>query len=98
MTYNRRLVLLAILVTGLLGAASAYAQSPYDDVLVAQGLRQLQSENYDEALTNFKTAWEKGAKTPEKAYYLGLTNYRLTNYPQALDFMERALRRRSQIQ
>ena len=87
----RHLVVLAILVTGLLIAAPAYAQSPYDDVLVAQGLRNLQSENFDEALANFKTAWDKGKKTPEKAYYLGIVNYRLTNYPQALDFMERAL-------
>ncbi len=91
MIYYRHLLLLAILFNGLVIAAPTYALSPYDDVLVAQGLRNLQAENFDEALANFKTAWEKGAKTPEKAYYLGIVSYRLANYPQALTFMERAL-------
>ena len=87
----RHLLLLAIVFTGLVIVAPADALSPYDDVLVAQGLRNLQAENFDEALVNFKTAWEKGAKTPEKAYYLGIVNFRLTNYPEALNFMERAV-------
>ena len=87
----RHVLLLAFLITGLIIVKPAYAVSPYDDVLVAQGLRHLQAENYDEALTSFKTAWDKGAKTPEKAYYLGITNFRLTRYPEALNFMERAI-------
>ncbi|MBM4287403.1 MAG: hypothetical protein FJ135_04495 [Deltaproteobacteria bacterium] len=92
MIYCRLLVWLAIVFSSLALPSPAKAQSPYDDVLVAQGLRYLQAENYDEALVSFTTAWEKGAKTPEKAYYLGIVNFRLTNYPQAMDFMERALR------
>jgi tetratricopeptide (TPR) repeat protein len=91
MNYYRHRVLMAILLAVLVMATTAQAQSPYDDIMVAQGLRNLQAENYDEALVNFKTAWEKGSKTPEKAYYLGVVNYRLTNYPEALKYMERAI-------
>ena len=69
----------------------AWSQSPYDDILVAQGLRQLQAENYDEALVDLQTAWEKGAKTAEKAYYLGIVHFRLTHFDAALRFMERAV-------
>ncbi len=81
----------SVLLIGLLIALPAYALSPYDDVTVAEGLRQLQAENYDEALVNFQTAWEKGSKTADKAYYLGVAHFRLTRYPEALKFMERAI-------
>ncbi len=91
MLFFRHVVLMSILLIILVMATAVHAQSPYDDVLVAQGLRNLQAENYDEALANFKTAWEKGTKTSEKAYYLGIVNYRLTNYSEALNFMERAI-------
>lgn len=91
MMFNRYLIMLAVVFTCLLMAGPAEAVSPYDDVLVAQGLRNLQAENYDEALVSFKTAWEKGTKTPDKAYYLGVVNFRLTNYQEALNFMERAV-------
>ncbi len=71
---------------------SAGAQIPSEDVLLAQGLRHLQMENYDEALADLQKAWEKGSKTPEKAFYLGIVHFRLTQYDQAVVFMERALR------
>lgn len=91
MLFYRHVVSMTILLVILATATAVQAQTPYDDVLVAQGLRNLQAENFDEALVNFKTAWEKGTKTSEKAYYLGITNYRLTNYSEALNFMERAI-------
>ena len=91
MAFYRYFVLMSILLVVLLTTTAVRAQSPYDDILVAQGLRNLQAENYDEALVNFKTSWEKGTKTPEKAYYLGIVNYRLTNYAEALKFMEKAI-------
>ena len=91
MVFCRYFALMVILLMVLLTATAARAQSPYDDIMVAQGLRNLQAENYDEALANFKTSWEKGTKTPEKAYYLGIVNYRLTNYAEALRFMEQAI-------
>jgi len=81
------LALLAFLLMPSLG----WSQSPYDDILVAQGLRQLQGENYDEALVDLQTAWEKGTKTPEKAYYLGIVHFRLTHFDEALRFMDRAV-------
>lgn len=70
----------------------ALAQSQFDDVLVARGIRELQRENYDEALALFRTAWEKGRRTPEKAYYLGITHFRLAAYSEALFFLNQALR------
>jgi tetratricopeptide (TPR) repeat protein len=91
MVFYRHFALMVILLMFLLTATDIRAQSPYDDIMVAQGLRNLQAENYDEALGNFKASWEKGTKTPEKAYYLGIVNYRLTNYPEALRFMEKAI-------
>jgi tetratricopeptide (TPR) repeat protein len=91
MVFFRYVVGGAILLIMLVMATAGHAQSPYDDVLVAQGLRNLQAENYDEALANFKTAWEKGTKTSAKAYYLGMTNYRLTNYSEAIHYLERAI-------
>jgi tetratricopeptide (TPR) repeat protein len=71
--------------------ASAQAVSPYDDVLVSEGLRNLQAENFDEALIIFKTAWDKGTKSADKAYYLGVVHYRLTNYSESLAYMQRAV-------
>ena len=91
MIFYRHFVLMSVMIAVLFTAAAVRAQSPYDDILVAQGLRNLQAENYDEALMNFKTSWEKGTKTSEKAYYLGIVNYRLTNYSEALNYMQRAI-------
>ena len=91
MIFYRHFMLMSVLIAVLFTAAAVRAQSPYDDILVAQGLRNLQAENYDEALMNFKTSWEKGTKTSEKAYYLGIVNYRLTNYSEALNYMQRAI-------
>lgn len=87
----RQIVMLMVLAGSLIFVSMAGAQTPYDDILVAQGLRNLQLENFDEALVDFQTAWDKGAKTPEKAYYLGIVHFRLTQYDQALTFMERAV-------
>lgn len=83
----------ALLVILLIGAQAqpGWGQTPYDDVLVAQALRQLQLENFDEALVDLQTAWDKGAKTPEKAYYLGIVHFRLTNFAEALKFMQQAV-------
>ncbi len=86
-----RLLLVSGMLLCLLAAMPAGAQTPYDDILVAQGLRHLQAENVDEALVDLLTAWEKGTKTAEKAYYLGIAYFRLTQYDRAVDFMTRAV-------
>ncbi len=84
------LALLAVLALG----GAAMGKTPYDDILIERALKNLQEENYEEALAELTEAWEKGARTPEKAFYLGLVYRRLNNYPKSQEFLETALRLR----
>jgi len=81
-----------LLVWFLLAACPALAVTPYDDVLVQQAAKNLQQENYDEALAQLTEAWQKGAHTPEKAFLLGQVNRLMLNYPKAKEYLEEALR------
>lgn len=80
------------LVWLLLAAGPALAVTPYDDVLVQQAAKNLQQENYDEALAQLTEAWQKGAHTPEKAFLLGQVNRLMLNYPKAKEYLEEVLR------
>lgn len=83
---------LVLLLLGVVFIAGpAWGVSPYDDVLVKQGLQQLEQENYDEALEALTQAWEKGARTPQKAYYLAKVHRVRLEYPKARKFLEEAL-------
>jgi tetratricopeptide (TPR) repeat protein len=85
--------LLGLLLLGaLFFPGSAWGVTPYDDVLVKQGLQQLEQENYDEALEALTQAWEKGAHTPEKAFYIARVYRARLEYPKAQKFLEEALR------
>ncbi|MCX5889478.1 MAG: tetratricopeptide repeat protein [Deltaproteobacteria bacterium] len=85
-----------ILVLALLGAVllstPAQAISPYDDVLVQKAAKDLQQENYDEALAGLTEAWQKGTHTPEKAFLLAQTYRQMLNYPKAKEYLEETLR------
>lgn len=87
---SSKIWLVILLLVGCL-SNPAMAQNLYDEIMVAQGIRELQQENYDEALSLLKTAWDKGSKTPEKAYYLGVANFRLGAYGDSLFFLEKAV-------
>jgi tetratricopeptide (TPR) repeat protein len=76
----------------LLLSTPALGTSPYDDVLVQKAVKDLQQENYDEALSELNEAWAKGSHTPEKAFLLGQTYRQLLNYPKAREYLEEALR------
>ena len=52
-----------------LATQPSLAITPYDDVLVQQAAKDIQQENYDEALAQLSQAWEKGAHTPGKAFF-----------------------------
>ena len=54
-----------------LGTQPSLAITPYDDVLVQQAAKDIQQENYDEALAQLSEAWKKGTHTPEKAFLFG---------------------------
>jgi tetratricopeptide (TPR) repeat protein len=92
MDYRGSLALGWAVVLLLLTASPSPGVTPYDDVLVKQGLQNIQQENYDEALAQLTEAWEKGARTPEKAYLLGQVYRLMLNYPKAKDYLSETLR------
>jgi tetratricopeptide (TPR) repeat protein len=75
----------------LVMAAPSQALTPYDDVLVKRAERNIQQENYDEALAQLHEAWEKGTHTPVKAFLLGRVSRLMLNYPAAKKYLEEAL-------
>lgn len=75
-----------------LGTQASLAITPYDDVLVQQAVKNVQQENYDEALAQLTEAWQKGAHTPEKALLFAQVYRHLLNYPKAKEYLLEALR------
>jgi tetratricopeptide (TPR) repeat protein len=88
----RGLLLTAVLLGVLLAHHPALAVSPYDDVLVQKALKDLEQENFDEAVEALTQAWQKGTRTPEKAFLLGRAYRSLLNYPKARKYLEEARR------
>jgi tetratricopeptide (TPR) repeat protein len=86
------LILVIVLLGTVLASVPAQAISPYDDVLVGQAAKNLQEENYDEALAALTEAWQKGTHTAEKAFLLAQTYRLMLNYPKAKEYLEEALR------
>jgi tetratricopeptide (TPR) repeat protein len=87
-----KLILTLVLLGTMLSGVSAQGVSPYDDVLVGQAAKNLEQENYDEALAALTEAWEKGTHTAEKAFLLAQTYRLMLNYPKAKEYLEEALR------
>jgi len=79
--------IVSLMITG----GMAIAVSPYDDIMVDRAANNYQQENYDEALGEMNQAWEKGAKTPIKAFYLGMLHYRLGDYVKAQEYLEKTV-------
>jgi len=89
----RTVVILGCLFLGLgLGTQASLAITPDDDVLVQQAVKNLQQENYDEALAQLTEAWGKGAHTPEKAFLFGQVYRLMLNYTKAKEYLQEALR------
>ena len=86
------LTLVLILVGALLVSVPSLGASPADDELVRQAARNLQQENYEEALAQLTKAWQTGPHTAEKAFYLGVVYRQLLDYPKARDYLEEAVR------
>ncbi len=87
----RGLIFMAVLAGLLLGSPSL-AVSPYDDVLLEQARKNVAEGNYEEALDQLTQAWQKGTRTPEKAFQLGVLYRRTLNYPKAREYFEEAVR------
>lgn len=85
------LILTAVLCCLLFICHPTLGKTPYDDVLVEQAKKNIQQENYDEALADLTQAWEKGAHTLEKAFLLGQVHRLMLNYPKAKENLEQAL-------
>jgi len=81
-----------VVLCGMILCRPCLGITPYDDVMVQQAVQNLQQENYDEAVALLTEAWQKGTRTPEKAFLLGQTYRLMMNYPKARDFLEEALR------
>ncbi len=93
MKVNKLKLILALALAGaLLAAVPAWAASPDDDAVVRKAVKDLEQENYDEALAALTEAWNKGSRTPEKAFLLGQTYRLMLNYPKAREYLEEALR------
>ena len=75
-----------------LGTQPSLAITPYDDVLVQQAAKDIQQENYDEALVQLSEAWNKGTHTPEKAFLFGQVYRLMLNYAKAKEYLQEALR------
>jgi len=75
-----------------LGTQPSLAITPYDDVLVQQAAKDIQQENYDEALGQMTEAWNKGTHTAEKAFLFGQIYRLMLNYSKAKDYLQEALR------
>jgi len=78
-----------------LGTQASLAITPYDDVLVQQAAKNLEQENYDEALAQLTEAWAKGTHTPEKAFLFGQVYRLMLNYAKAKEYLQEALRLKS---
>ena len=74
------------------GTQASLAITPYDDVLVQQAVKNVQQENYDEALAQLTEAWQKGTHTPEKAFLFGQVYRLMLNYAKAKEYLQEALR------
>ena len=89
----RTLLILGWMVSLLaLGTQPSLAITPYDDVLVQQAAKDIQQENYDEALVQLSEAWNKGTHTPEKAFMFGQVYRLMLNYAKAKEYLQEALR------
>ena len=89
----RGLFIVGGLILGLgFGPGASLAVTPYDDVLVQQAAKNIQQENYDEALAQLTEAWQKGAHTPEKAFLFGQVYRLMLNYTKAKEYLQEALR------
>jgi tetratricopeptide (TPR) repeat protein len=75
-----------------LGTQASLAITPYDDVMVKQAVKDIQQENYDEALAQLSEAWKKGAHTPEKAFLFGQVYRLMLNYVKAKEYLQEAVR------
>ncbi len=85
-------ILAMVLLSALFFSRPGLGITPYDDVSVQQAVQNIQQENYDEAIALLTQAWEKGTRTPDKAFLLGQTYRLMLNYPKAKQYLEEALR------
>ena len=85
-------LLILVSVWSLVCPGAALPDTRPDHLLMQQVINQVNQENYEEALALLNQAWQKGPRTPEKAFLLGKVNRRLLRYPEAQRYLEEAVR------
>jgi tetratricopeptide (TPR) repeat protein len=91
-TWRTFFILGFMVVVLALGPQASLAITPYDDVLVQQAVKNIEQENYDEALAQMNESWAKGTHTAEKAFLFGQIYRLMLNYSKAKDYLQEALR------
>jgi tetratricopeptide (TPR) repeat protein len=91
MTWRTLLILGWMVLMLAIQPQPALSITPYDDVLVQQAVKNMQQENYDEALAQLTEAWSKGTHTPEKAFLFGQVYRLMLNYAKAKEYLQEAL-------
>jgi tetratricopeptide (TPR) repeat protein len=84
-------LIMAMVMGGMACPAASLAAAASQDVLVQDAVKNLKQENYEEALDQLTRAW-KTARTPETAYYLGMTYRYLLKYREARQHLDEAVR------
>ena len=85
------LVAIFLLSFILVGNPALGAAPTGDDKLMQEAVKNLQEENYEEALVQLTEAWQKGPHTAEKAFYLGMVYRQMLEYPKARNYLEEAV-------
>jgi Flp pilus assembly protein TadD len=87
-------IILLVLVSAGFSACPGIAWSDNlpDSRLRQEVTRHLEQENFEEALALLDESWQKGPRTPEKAFLLGRVHRHLLRYPEARQYLEEAVR------
>lgn len=80
--------LFTLLLAITLSVPAAFGQAP---VVLREGIRQYQADNYEEAVELFKTARAEAPGSSEAAFWLGMTYKMQSDYASALPQMEAAV-------
>ncbi len=83
--------LILLCATFILTPGTIWGITADDASLVQQASKQIDQENYDEALEALNAAWQQG-HTAEKAYLLGKVHRFRLEYQKAREYLEEALR------
>jgi Flp pilus assembly protein TadD len=91
---RRSITLAAVLVMlgGMLFANKMAKATEYPELLISQGIREMNRGGYHKALERFSRAAQMQPRDPEVRYFVGLAYSRLEDYPSAIAAFEKVLK------